>query len=209
MKIGDWIKERVREIQETHPVEEWEDRKCDFDVVVDAEGDVRLSGDTRIRFSLHIPNQRQSDGTAAPEPEFKQEADRRLPCTACCASSFRLFAGDLIVRLSEKLPGSSFHSWVQPETGETTFSFCVMSDEKDGRTHINTDLRPIIDSICERYASTLLELYPEPPHSESRQFRVEPLLGKEFHAASEWVSRWIHSSGISIRSQDSTFAMTP
>jgi hypothetical protein len=33
--------------------------------------------------------QRQSDGTAEREPEFKQEAERRLPCTACCASSFR------------------------------------------------------------------------------------------------------------------------
>lgn len=30
-----------------------------------------------------IPNERQSDGTAAPEPEFKQEAERRLPCTSC------------------------------------------------------------------------------------------------------------------------------
>ena len=30
--------------------------------------------------------QRQSDGTAEREPEFKEGADRRLPCTACCAS---------------------------------------------------------------------------------------------------------------------------
>jgi hypothetical protein len=54
MKFGDWVKERVREIQAAHPVEDWEDRKCDFEVVVDADGDVRLSGDTRVRFSLSI-----------------------------------------------------------------------------------------------------------------------------------------------------------
>ncbi len=33
-----------------------------------------------------VSAQRQCDGTAEREPEFKQEAERRLPCTACCAS---------------------------------------------------------------------------------------------------------------------------
>jgi hypothetical protein len=35
-----------------------------------------------------ISAERQSDGTAEREPESKQEAERRLPCTACCASDF-------------------------------------------------------------------------------------------------------------------------
>ena len=59
MKLADWIKERVEEIRGAHPVEDWEYRKCDFDVVVDADGDVRLSGDTRVGFSLTISAQRQ------------------------------------------------------------------------------------------------------------------------------------------------------
>jgi hypothetical protein len=57
MKLSDWVKECVREIQAAHPVEDWEDRKCEFEVVVDADGDVRLSGDTRLKFSLRLHSQ--------------------------------------------------------------------------------------------------------------------------------------------------------
>jgi hypothetical protein len=160
-----------------------------------------------IYSSTYRPMSAYGETEKAIEPQ--QGASEPLGVTPCSAFLFRLFASDLVIRLIEKLHGSTFHSWVQPETGETTFSFCVMSDEMDGRTHMNTDLVRIIDSICERYAPILLSLYPEPPNSESPQFRVDPLLGKEFHAASKWASRWIHSSGIAIPSQDSTSAMTP
>jgi len=52
MKLRDWIKEQVEVIREASPIADFEMRECRFDVVVDGDGDVRLSGDTRLRFSL-------------------------------------------------------------------------------------------------------------------------------------------------------------
>lgn len=54
MKLGDWIKERIAEIREAHPLAKFESREVHFDVAIDGDGDVRLSGETRVKFSLFI-----------------------------------------------------------------------------------------------------------------------------------------------------------
>lgn len=79
-----------------------------------------------------FPRERQSDGTAAPEPEFKNEAERRLPCMACCASSFLEDVAPILDGLFRRNGVGS----VELRGGKLRFSFahCVIGIVVSGDT---------------------------------------------------------------------------
>jgi hypothetical protein len=146
--------------------------------------------------------QRQSALTATP-----------LSDAACCASSFRLFAADFILRLIEQYPGSSYTSWKsQHGDGETVYSVTVFPNGRDeeGRTHSSPCLCILIDGICKRHVAIPLALYPECPRSGIPQFHVKSsAVSREFHDLSLLVSGWTHLKGIPIPSQATNSEANP